>query len=453
MEKSIKGKAFVIDDEQILRVTLADDLRDEGLTVFEFSAAAGALQLLETEQPDFVFTDVRMPGMSGLEFLQKATKISPRTIFFVLTAYGTIEDAVAAIKYGAFDYVLKPYNFNHLLTKIKQAQNIIRLQEENTELKSKLFNNYDFSSFVGQSPGVKEIFRQLEIVLHKNTSVLLEGETGTGKELLANIIHYNSPRKDKPLIKVSCAVLAREIFESELFGHEKGAFTGAETQKTGRFEMANHGTLYLDDIDDIPYEMQVKLLRVLEEGEIERLGSGKPIKIDVRIISSTKVNLLELVKEGKFREDLYYRLNVFPVKIPPLRERPEDIKHLINFFIRKFSEFPGQYIDQEALEILLSYPFPGNVRELRNMVERLTLLAGKEPIQAKHLPAELLNVSPEYINPSTLIGRPYQEILEDFEKQIIGFALKKSDGNKAKAAELLKLPVTTLRSKIDKLFG
>ena len=448
MKRSLK--IFVIDDERIIRVTIADDLRDEGFKVYEFSSAKAALFQLNETCPDIIISDIKMPEMNGIEFLEKAKKICPESIIIMMTAFGKKESAVKAMKLGAYDYLTKPFNHDELLLKLKNVKNLTALQNENKKLKSKLFGKYDFSNYIGTTESVEKVFGMVKLVAHSKSTVLLTGETGTGKELVANIIHFNSLRKNAPLIKVSCAILAREIFESELFGHEKGAFTGADSQKIGRFERANGGTLYLDDIDDMPLELQVKLLRALEEREIERVGGAQTIKIDVRIIASTKVELLQLVKEGRFREDLYYRLNVFPIQIPPLRERKNDIKILVDYFMRENSTNPNIKIEKDALEALEFYFFPGNVRELRNIMERLVLLSGNQNILLKHIPYEIINDAPVQICPP-IGGKPLNEIISEFEIQVIKLALHKTNNNKAKAAELLEIPSSTLRSKIEKL--
>ena len=331
---------FVVDDERIVRITTADDLRDAGYNVREFSSAQAALQYMSEsdEKVDIIITDLNMPGMSGIEFLSKVRQRKPETFVLLMTAYASVSTAVEAMKLGAYDYISKPFSIEELLLSIERIKELRSVREENRELRKQVQSKFDTSSFIGQSSVTKQIFDMVGLVAEKTTTVLITGETGTGKELLTNIIHFNSDRKGGPLVKVSCAILSREIIESELFGHEKGAFTGADKMKTGRFEMAHKGTLYFDDIDDIPYDLQVKLLRALEEGEIERVGGTETIKIDVRVIASTKKDLKELVEQGKFREDLYYRLNVFPINIPSLRERPDDIEILIKHFVSEFSQ-------------------------------------------------------------------------------------------------------------------
>lgn len=442
-------KIYVVDDERIIRVSLADELKDAGYEVFEFAHASSALIQMNTISPDIIITDLKMPDINGIEFLERIKKINPAIFVVLMTAYSTVSTAVEAMKLGAYDYVEKPFDNEKILLIIERIIELKQVKDENKELKIKLKQNYDFSSYVGESARVNEIFDLVKIVAPKSTSVLLIGETGTGKELLTNIIHYNSSRSKKPLIKVSCAILNREIFESELFGHEKGAFTGAISEKIGRFEMASGGTLYLDDIDDIPLDMQVKLLRALEEREIERVGGSKIIKVDIRLIASTKKDLRKMVDEGKFREDLFYRLNVFPIQLPSLREKPEDIVRLTKHFVSIYSEDGEKQIDSEVLDVLKKYPFPGNVRELKNLSERLTLLSTDNKIDIEIIPYEIK--FPNFKQSCFIFdNKTLNEILEEVEKNAVISALDKSHGNKAKAADLLGLPASTLKSKITK---
>ncbi|VAW26376.1 Two-component system response regulator protein, partial [hydrothermal vent metagenome] len=333
---SEKLKIAVVDDERIIRITIADELRDKNYIVKEYANAQSVLIDYKDFLPDILITDIKMPGMDGIELLKKIKQLNANIIVIVMSAFGTVDVAVEAMKLGAFDYLTKPFNTDEIFIILNKIKEVTSIKEENRILRKKIEKKYDFSRFIGDEKTNQEIFKHIQIVANTNTSVLITGETGTGKELLTNIIHYNSNRINKPFVKVSCAILSKEIFESEMFGHIKGAFTGAEYDKVGRFELANEGTIYLDDIDDVPLELQVKLLRVLEEREIEKVGSSKAIPIDVRLIASTKRDLLELVKEGKFREDLYYRLKVFPIDLPPLRERRNDIEYLIYYYIDKF---------------------------------------------------------------------------------------------------------------------
>ncbi len=445
-------KILVVDDERIVRVTIADDLKDAGFQVREFASAESAFQhLVEIDSNvDIIITDLKMPGIDGLEFLRKIKQINPEIYVLLMTAHGSIQTAVKAMQLGAYDYLVKPFNIDELLLIINRVKELKDIKAENKQLRFQINKKFDFSTFVGMNDVIREVFEHVKIIAEKNTTVLIVGETGTGKELLTNIIHYNSNRKRAPFIKVSCAILSREIFESELFGHEKGAFTGAEKQKIGRFEMANGGTLYLDDIDDIPLDLQVKLLRVLEEGEVERVGGNETIKVDVRVIASTKKNLKDMVDKGTFREDLYYRLNVFPINLPPLRERPGDIVLMARHFVNEFSEGGKTTIDEEALEYLKSYPFPGNVREIKNLMERLVLLAQNGIITKNMLPIEVR--FPGRTHNCFYFGtKSLDEIVREVESNAIRDALIRSGGNKAKAATMLQVPASTLKSRIEKL--
>ncbi|HPF93006.1 MAG TPA: sigma-54 dependent transcriptional regulator [Tenuifilaceae bacterium] len=445
-------KIFVVDDERIVRVTTADDLRDAGYSVREFTSGQAALQfLIDTdEEVDIIITDLKMPNMDGLEFLSKAKTLRPNTFVLLMTAFATVDTAVEAMKLGAYDYISKPFNIEELLLSIERIKEVKEVKDENRQLRTQVQKKFDTKTFIGRSTATKKVFDLVEIIANKNTTVLITGETGTGKELLTNIIHFNSNRREKPLVKVSCAILSREIFESELFGHEKGAFTGAEKQKIGRFELANSGTLYLDDIDDMPFDLQVKLLRALEEGEIERVGGTETIKIDVRVIASTKKNLKQMVADGEFREDLFYRLNVFPINLPPLRERPEDIELLAKHFINEFSQ--GVKIDMhpEALELIKRHPFSGNVRELKNLMERLVLLAKNNTIDKNILPIDVRFPGKQHTC-FYFDNKPLDDILREVETNVISDALLRSGGNKAKAAQLLGVPASTLKSRIEKL--
>lgn len=445
-------KVFVVDDERIVRVTIADDLKDAGFKVREFSSATSALQYLREVDSavDVIITDLKMPEMDGLEFLKKLKQINPDIYVLMMTAHGSIQTAVEAMKLGAYDYLLKPFNIDELLLIINRVKEHKEIKAENKQLRVQVKKQYDLSSFVGINSAVSNVFELVKIIADKNTTVLIVGETGTGKELLTNIIHYNSNRSKGPFIKVSCAILSREIFESELFGHEKGAFTGAEKQKIGRFELANNGTLYLDDIDDIPYDLQVKLLRVLEEGEIERVGGTETVKVDVRVIASTKKNLKDMVADGKFREDLFYRLNVFPINLPPLRERPGDIELLSRHFVNEFSQGVRVTVDDEVIEILKKYSFFGNVREIKNLMERLVLLAQDGVITKKLLPIEVRFPGKPH-NCFYFGDKALDEIIKEVETNAIRDALIRSGGNKAKAAAILKVPASTLKSRIEKL--
>jgi two-component system response regulator AtoC len=444
-------KIFIVDDEDILRIAITDDLRDAGFKVYDYPDALSALNDFENIKPDIIFSDIKMPEMNGIQFLSELKKRDANIIIVLMTSYGSVESAVEAMKLGAYDYITKPFNNDEIILIIERIKEYRLLNTRLFQFNSELRTKYDFSTFVGKSEIVKNIFNTVKKVLFSNTTILISGETGTGKELLANIIHFNSDRSNKPMIKVSCAILSREIFESELFGHEKGAFTGAHKEKQGRFELADTGTIYLDDVDDIPFDLQVKLLRVLELQEFEKVGSSEPVNIDVRVIASTKVDLRKLVNEGKFREDLYYRLNVFPIHINPLRERKEDIPELIKYFSQDLSNLYEINIDKDVINILCDYNWPGNVRELKNLIERLILISENGNVNISKIPTEINNAY--YLsNQDIKKGESLEEILTKVEINAIKFALVQSGGNKTRAAEILKLPLSTLRSKMDKYF-
>ena len=444
-----KLKILVVEDEKILRVTIKDELVDNGYDVVTQENPVEALNIFKAGGIDIIVSDIRMPKMNGTELLKRAKEINPDVYVILMTAFATVESAVQCMQNGAYDYITKPFRTEELIMKLRKIEELYKVKKENFWLKSDIKKTYGIDSIVGNSPQGNNIKKLIETVAAKKTTVLITGETGTGKELHAGVLHYNSDRKNAPFLKVSCAVLAREVFESELFGHEKGSFTGADKQRPGRFELADDGTIYLDDIDDVPLDLQVKLLRVLQEQELERVGSSKTIKIDVRVIASTKVDLSKLVSEGRFREDLYYRLNIFPIHIPPLRERKEDIPLLINNFISVLS--PGKKIEvtKEAMDILTSYHWPGNIRELKNITERLLILSDGGSIDKNLIPPELR--TPLLKSERFEIGsKSFEDMIIDTEKEIISKAVLFSGGNMAKAAELLKLPSSTLRTKIYK---
>ncbi len=442
-------RIFVIDDEEILRVSLTDDLKDAGYFVYDFPDAISALADINKVDVDVVITDIKMPDMDGIELLKKIKQTNSDIIVIVMTAYGSISSAVDTVKLGAYDYLTKPFQKEEILLKLARIEEIKIVKENYQEITSQLQSKFDFSSAIGNSAGLRDVFEQVKTVAPTSTTVLVTGETGTGKELLTNIIHYNSLRKDKPIIKVGCAILSKEIFESELFGHEKGAFTGADKIKKGRFEIADEGTIYLDDVDDIPFELQVKLLRVLEEHEFERVGGTETIKIDCRVIASTKKDLRKLVNEGKFREDLFYRLNVFPIHIKPLRERKEDIPLLAKYFMEEFSPKKKIEIKKDAMELLVNYSWLGNVRELKNLMERLSLVTNDGIIDLRNIPYEFctsLESIPEFASGRKTLDK----FLKEIEVKTIRSAIQKANGNKARAAEILGIPASTLRSKIEK---
>ncbi len=444
-------RVLVVDDEEIQRVSLQDDLREAGYDTTAVESPNVALELVRKEAFDVVVSDLKMPVMDGVTLLRKIKELQPETTVIMMTAYATVESAVEAMKLGAYDYLTKPFSTDELLLLLERVGKYRQVVAENVRLKQQLEERYAFGKIIGKSQPMQEVYRQLEIVAPTDSTVLIEGETGTGKEMVANAIHFNSLRKDKPFVKVSCAMLSKEILESELFGHEKGAFTGAFRQKKGRFELADGGSIFLDEVDDIPVELQVKLLRVLEERTLERVGGTETIEIDVRVIAATKKDLRQLVAEGKFREDLFYRLNVYPIKLPALRERKEDIQILFEHFLRQFKGGQLPRVNPQVYRYLLDYPWPGNVREFKNVVERLTLTCQCDPIDPDCLPAEIRSIreGPERGHDPEKAG-PLDSAVAEFEKKLILEALNRSNGNKARAAEILQIPVSTLKSKIKK---
>lgn len=442
-------RILIVEDERILRVTLSDDLTDAGYNVVSFPEPLSALKELKKGHTDIVISDIQMPSFDGIELLKKIKKLYPDVYVILMTAFGSVDSAVDSMKKGAYDYITKPFKIEELLSILGRINELQSVKNENAMLKTTLKTDYTFESYISSNDRGREVIKLAKKISNERTTVLITGETGTGKDQLANIIHYNSDRGKTPLIKVSCAVFSREIFESELFGHEKGAFTGATQDRIGRFEMADKGTVYLDDIDDIPLDLQVKLLRVIEEQEFERLGGNKPIKVDIRFIASTKVDLKQHVKDGKFREDLYYRLNIFPIQTLSLRERKEDLPQLIDNFIKKISPGRNISITDEAVNCMKRYDWFGNVRELRNIVERMILTCKDQKIVRSDIPLEV-SCSRDMIQNISLGEKPLDVIIADFEKNLIIQALRKTLGHKNKAAEILGIPPSTLRTKINK---
>ncbi len=454
----MKGRVLVVDDEKLMRVSLEKQLKKEGFFVRCMKTAGEALNHIKNEDYDVIVSDLRLPGLDGLEFLKEIKGISQKTIVIIMTAYGTVESAVTAMREGAFDYVCKPFSTDELIIKLERALNYKKATSEVTRLRSEIQEHYGHDNIIGTSEAMMKILDTIKTISDRETTVLIQGESGTGKELIAGAIHYNSSRENGPFIKLSCAALNKEILESELFGHEKGAFTGAIKTRKGRFELADGGSMFLDDVDDIPLEMQVKLLRVLQEREFERVGGEETISVDVRLICATKKDLANLVKQGKFREDLYYRLNVVAMKIPPLRERKEDIPLLINYFIKKYSKrlrVSKPDISQEAIDLLMKYNWQGNVRELENVVEHALVFSSANGIIVQNLPEHLRKF--ESVPGDILLGLndkdkiDYQDALAEFEKSLIKWAYKKANGNQVNMAEILGIPRTTLRNKMLKL--
>jgi DNA-binding NtrC family response regulator len=454
----MRGRVLIIDDEKLMRVSLEKQLKKEGFLVKSMKTAGDALKYVRSEDYDIVVSDLRLPGLDGIEFLKEIKSISQKTIVIIMTAYGTVESAVTAMREGAFDYICKPFSTDELIIKLERALTYQKATSEVTRLRTEIQELYGRDNIVGKGEAMMKVLDTIKTISDRETTVLIQGESGTGKELIAGAIHYNSSRKDGPFIRLSCAALNKEILESELFGHEKGAFTGAIRTKKGKFELSDGGSMFLDDVDDIPVEMQVKLLRVLQEREYERVGGEETISVDVRLICATKVDLAILVKQGKFREDLYYRLNVVVMNLPALRERKEDIPLLINYFIKKYSKrlkISRPDISQDTLDLLVKYNWPGNVRELENIVEHALVFTLNNKITVQSLPEHLKKF--EGVSDKTHLDLKekekidFQDEVAEFEKNLIKWAYKKADGNQINMAEMLGIPRTTLRNKMSKL--
>lgn len=447
-----QAQILLAEDEETQRDLLEGFLKKEGFSVQAVPNGRDALQKLEENLVDIVLMDYKMPELDGLQTLKEIRKRYIDLPVVMMTAYGTVETAVASMKEGAVDYLSKPIDLEELLMILQNVMERSNLIRENRELKAKLQERYTFASIVSGSSRMHEVLGLVSRVAPSQATVLVLGESGTGKELIANAIHYASPRSSKPLVKVSCSAFPETLLESELFGHEKGSFTGATQRRIGRFEEANGGTLFLDEIGDLALGIQVKLLRVLQEKEFQRLGSNATLKTDVRVIAATHRNLGEAVKKGLFREDLYYRLNVIAIDLPPLKDRREDIPLLIDHFVKKYSkenQKPIADISREARALLLRYGYPGNVRELENIVERAVVLCRGEIITVQDLPFHLREGKPELADMSRK-GKGLPESLEEIERELIVKALQDHRWVQTKAAESLGISERVLRYKMKK---
>jgi len=442
----MKHSILVVEDEKIVRVSLADALKAEGYTVLSVEDGGKALAALEEAEFSLVITDIRLPEIGGIEILRKCLAEAPATPVIMMTAFGSIKDAVEAMRTGAYDYITKPFDLDEMLLTVGKALELQSLTSENIRLKKELNSYYGAPNIIGESKPMQAIFALLDKISRTDSTVLILGESGTGKELIASTIHYQSVRRDKPIVRVNCAALPGELIESELFGYEKGAFTGAAARKPGRFDLADGGTILLDEIGDLPLLTQTKILRVLEERTFERLGSTQSTAVDVRIIAATNKDLEKEIKKETFRDDLYYRLNVIPIVIPPLRRRKEDIPLLVAAFLRKFNDQMGREVsfDAEAMQTLMEYAFPGNVRELLNVIERSVALANDKIIRRVDLPPHIAGTRNRKTPLSTL-----QEISAEAEKIHIAHILRLTHGNRSKAAEILGVSRKTLWEKIN----
>jgi DNA-binding NtrC family response regulator len=439
---------LVVEDEDKLRRVIELHLKSSGYEVLQAANAEDALKLADHAQ--LVLTDLRLPGMDGLALLDTIRRQNFNTPVVLMTAFGTVESAVIAMKSGAADFLIKPFSLDHLTAVIDKALEVRALRDENLQLKEALDQKFAFDNIVGRSAGMQEIFHTIARVAPTRATVLLCGESGVGKDLIARAIHHHSPRKDRPFVKINCTALPENLMESELFGYEKGAFTGANTTKPGKFEQGDTGTVFLDEIGDVPTGIQVKLLRILQEREFERLGSNKTRRIDVRVIAATNADLRAALEEGRFREDLYYRLNVLPMNIPPLRDRKEDIPFLARHFVRKLAPdlgSPATDISEAGMQRLVAYHWPGNVRELENVIERSLVLGTGETLEPEDI---RLDMAPASARPASSF-LPEGLTLDEYEQSLIRESLKRANGNKSQAARLLGLTRNALRYRLSQM--
>ncbi len=453
-------RILIVEDDRNTLSGLMEILEEEGYEVRGVESGHKALRTLERERFDILLTDLKMPEIDGMQLYEQTQSLAPEMKTVVMTAYSSVKDAVDAMKRGVYEYLTKPLNLDELFVILKKAVEDQSLRRENEELKDRLQGSYRFESIIGKSASMQQVFKTIFKVAKSQATVLVRGESGTGKELVARAVHYNSPRANGPMVEISCAAFPETLLESELFGYEKGAFTGADSRKKGRFELAHNGTIFLDEIGDVSAGVQTKLLRVLQEKEISRLGSNEPIKVDVRVVTATNRDLEQALASGLFREDLYYRLNVIPIFLPPLRERREDIPLLIDHFIKRYSKLNNKTmigIAEDALELCEAYDWPGNVRELENAIENAIVLGEGETLLAEHLPVTLSmrktameGFAAESDDDFFPGGSSYREKMEAAEKKILEEAIRQADGNKSEAAKHLGISLRTMRYKIQK---
>ncbi len=449
---------LIVDDEKNYTLILSAVLQEEGYETLTANSGQEALKMLKESDVDLVLTDMKMPSMDGMELLDKIKEVDFELPVIMMTAYGTVEKAVEAMQKGAYNYILKPFDNDSLVLYVKKAVEMYSVIKENRRLKDAAVSQYSFGNIIGKSKAMQDIFEIVKKVAPTNATVLIEGESGTGKELAAKSIHFNSPRKDNPFVPVNCSALSETLLESELFGHEKGAFTGAISMKKGRFELADSGTLFLDEIGELSPSLQVKLLRVIQEKVFERVGGVKPVKVNIRLLAATNKDLKKEMEEGRFREDLFYRLNVVRIHLPPLRRRKEDIQLLMEHFIKKHrnervSDIPVKGVDQEVRRLFYEYAWPGNVREFENVIERAMIMCPSDTIQVSDLPRDFTDnafnrLQFEDIPPDAKL----YETLVLVEKQMILRALKMANGVQTHAADILGIGKSGLNQKIKK-FG
>ena len=445
----MRGKILIVDDEPTIRETLSLVLREENFQCELAENGAEGLNRVKEKNFDLIITDLKMPEMGGLELMERAMTISPKTSVIIITAYASLESAIQALQFGAYDYIIKPLDFDDVILRINRLMEHRELLNENEFLRREVQEKFNVTNIIGESEPMQDVFRLIQKVAVTKGNVLITGKSGTGKELVARAIHYNSPRQTKRFVAINCGAIVDNLMESELFGHKKGSFTGAVRDKEGLFKVADGGTLFLDEVGEIPLHLQVKLLRAIETGEFIPVGDTIPQKVDVRIIAATNRNLEEEVEKGKFRDDLFYRLNVIEINLPPLSERKDDIPLLIDHFIRKYNQELNRHItgmDEETKRILMNYEWKGGIRELENVIERALILSEGEKITRQDLPPNLMKLEPA---PET--SPRLKDTVAAFEKEYIEQVLKANQGNKEAAAKILDISLSSLYRKIDEL--
>jgi DNA-binding NtrC family response regulator len=448
----MSSSILIVDDEDIIRESLSFVLSKEGYRVRDAANGRVALDCIKEESFDLVLTDLEMPEMKGIELLENVSRFSPETLVVIITAYGSIETAIAALRQGAVDYILKPVEFDELLIKVRRLLTARELKLENKLLRGELHREYDFSNIIGQSVAMQRVFETIKKVASTDGTVLVNGKSGTGKELVARAIHFNSKRTAKPFIPVNCGAIVENLFESELFGHRRGAFTGATMDKEGYFKAADGGTIFLDEVSEIPLHLQVKLLRAIELKEITPVGTSVAVSVDVRIIASTNRNLAKEVEAGKYREDLFYRLNVVEINLPSLSERLEDVPLLVQHFVAKYAAEMNKDVhgvDNEVMKCLLSHTWKGEIRELENIIERAVIFADSSMIGKKDLPG-LFDHRQDAVYAFDAT-RPMKEAVDEFERQYISHVLRTNQYNKELTARALRISLSSLYRKIEEL--
>jgi DNA-binding NtrC family response regulator len=452
---SFKGRLLIVDDEPLKQAVMKERLSQEGFLVDIHNNPLDAEKAASNTHYDVILTDIRMPGLDGISFLRNIKRKNLNQAVIVMTAFGTVETAIAAMKQGAYDYLQKPFSTEELILKLDRLMNHRKIAEENQKLRQQLELDRTETKLIGKSTAIRDVLTKIHILADVSSNVLIEGKSGTGKECVARLIHESSFRSSSPFIAVSCAALPSELIETELFGHEEGSLTGASKKRVGRFELANGGTIFLDDVDDIPQHIQVKLLRVIQEHEFERIGGETTISVNFRLIAASKNNLARLVEQGKFREDLYFRLNIVPIYLPPLKYRKEDIPLLCNHFLDKltirFNQANPQ-IDEEVMDKFMSYDWPGNVRELENVIERMLVLSKDGRLKTEQLPKNFhhLKTSVVMVQTEYLEKIDLSETVLNVEDHLVQWALTKANGNLARAASLLNIPRSSLQYKVSK---